>query len=107
VDWLTWWGWSLMFAGGASVLLALFGSPIVAAVLRFVIQTQGVIFIPPALAATIAETAGAVARQILNPLVIAGFILGFVGLGMVILALFLAKRARDEMIRRLNTNITP
>jgi hypothetical protein len=39
--------------------------------------------------------------------VIAGFILGFVGLGMVILALFLAKRARDEMIRRLNTNITP
>jgi hypothetical protein len=56
VDWLTWWGWPLMVAGGASVLLALFGSPIVAAVLRLVIQTQGVIFIPPALAATIAET---------------------------------------------------
>jgi len=97
VDWLTWWGWPLMFAGGISVLVSLFGSPVIGGILQLVIQTQGATFIPPALAATIAETAGAVARQMLGPVVIEGFVLGIIGLGMVILATFLAARARPQV----------
>jgi len=106
VDWLTWWGWSFMIAGGVSVLIALFGSPVVGGILRLLIQNQGVFPVPPVLASSIAETAGAVAGQMLTPIVIEGFILGFAGLGMVIVAVLLTKRERDQIFRGMNTNIT-
>jgi hypothetical protein len=107
VDWLTWWGWPFMFAGGASVVIALFGSPLIAWILRLVIQNQGVFPIPPVLATSIAETSGAVARQMLTPVMIAGFLLGFIGLGMVIVAMILAKRERDRIIASMNINPIP
>jgi hypothetical protein len=91
-DWLTWWGWSFMFAGGISVLIALFGSPLVGGILRLVIQKQGALLIPPILASSIAETTRAVAGQMLISIVVQGIILGVAGLGMVIGAVLLAKR---------------
>jgi hypothetical protein len=96
VDWFTWWGWSLMFAGGSSVLVGLFGSPVVGGILGFVIQNQGALLIPPVLAASIAQTAQAVASQMLSPVVLQGFILGFIGLGMTIIAILLANRNRVQ-----------
>lgn len=92
-DWLTWWGWSFMFAGGGSVLISLFGSPLVGGILRLLILNQDSFPIPAALAASISETASAVAHQILGPIVIQGFIIGFAGLGMVIAAMFVARRS--------------
>lgn len=96
VSWLTWWGWPLMFAGGASALIGLFGSPLIGGILQILIQTQGFFPIPPAFASLIAETAGAVARQMLIPVIVQGLILGVLGLGMVILATLLAARRRLE-----------
>lgn len=93
-DWFTWWGWAFMLAGGSSVLMGLFGAPLVGGIMRFVIQNQGAFPIPPMLASSIAETAGAVAGQMVSPFVIQGFILGFVGLGLVIVAVLLARRER-------------
>jgi hypothetical protein len=98
LDWLTWWGWSFMFAGGISVLIGLFGSPLIGGILQLLIRTQGALFIPAALASSIAETASAVAHQMLMPVVIEGFILGIIGLGMVIVAMFLPKRPFVEPI---------
>lgn len=98
IDWLTWWGWPLMFAGGASALIGLFGSPLIGGILRLLIQTQGAFLIPPALASTIAETASEVARQMLIPVGVQGLILGVVGLGMVILATFLSRRPGEQII---------
>ncbi|HLO18210.1 MAG TPA: hypothetical protein VK206_25485 [Anaerolineales bacterium] len=98
LDWLTWWGWPLMFAGGMSVLIGLFGSPVIGGILQLLIRTQGSFLIPPVLASSIAETASAVARQMLAPVVFEGFVIGFIGLGMVILAMFLPKRAIDQII---------
>ena len=106
VDWLTWWGWSFMFTGGISVLIALFGSPLVGGVLRLVIQNQGAILIPSSLASSLAETASAVAGEMLGPVVLQGFLLGFAGLGMVIVAMLLAKRERDQIIASMNINTT-
>lgn len=105
INWLTWWGWPLMFAGGISVLVALFGSPVVGKILRLVIQKQGARLIPPTLASSIAETTSAVAGQMLTPVVIQGFILGFAGLGMVIVAVLLAKRERDQIIQATNSDL--
>jgi hypothetical protein len=61
-------------------------------ILQLFIQNQGTIPIPPVLASSIAETTSAVARQILAPVMIQGAILGIVGLGMAIVAMFLPKR---------------
>ncbi len=59
------------------------------------ISGLGVIFIPPILASSIAETAQVVANEMLTPMITQGFILGFIGLGMVIVGLFLARGGRS------------
>ena len=97
-DWLTWWGWPLMIAGVSSVLIGLVGSPLVGWILQLLIQGQGTIPIPPVLASSIAETTSAVARQILVPVMIQGALLGFAGLGMAVLGMFLPRRQADPYI---------
>lgn len=97
VDWLTWWGWPLMITGGISTLIGLFGSPMIAGILQFLIRTQGSLLIPSALASPIAETASAVARQMLIPVIVQGILLGIIGLAMVIFATVLSARGRIEV----------
>lgn len=99
VDWLTWWGWPLMAAGGISALIGLFGSPLIGGILQILIRTQGSFLIPPILASTIAETASAVARQMLISVTVQGLILGVVGLAMVIFATVLAHRETETIIQ--------
>ena len=97
VDWLTWWGWPLMFAGGASALIGLLGSPLIGGILQVLIQTQRFFPLPPAFASLIAETASGVARQMLIPVLVQGLILGVVGLAMVVFALLLARRYTEPL----------
>lgn len=85
-DLLIWWGWPLMIAGVMSTFIALIGSPIISWLLQFLIQTQGMVFLPPLLSATIAETAGAVANQILSPVIIQGLVISFLGAMLLVLA---------------------
>ena len=99
VDWLTWWGWSFMTAGVSSVLIGLVGAPLVGWILQFLIRNQGTVLIPTVFVSSIAETTSAVARQMLAPVMIQGGILGFVGLGMVILAMFLPKPRLDSYLQ--------
>ncbi len=96
-SWLNWWGWPLMITGVMSVFIALLGTPLVGWILQLLIQNQGTILIPAILATSIAETASAVAVQMLAPVIIEGIIFMIVGLGMVIVALLLAKR--DQIIK--------
>jgi hypothetical protein len=91
---LTWWGWPFIVIGGISVLIALVGSPLVGWILQLLIQNQGTILIPPILAASIAETTSAVARQMLTPVVIQGFILAILGFGIVLAGLFISRGTR-------------
>jgi len=100
LDWLTWWGWTFAAAGVGSVLTGLIGSPLVGWILQLLIQNQGTIPIPPVLAASIAETTSAVARQMLGPVLIEGAILGFAGLGMIILAFLLPRPQMDLYIQQ-------
>lgn len=91
-DWLTWWGWSFLLVGGISVLIALLGSPVIRGILQFLIQSQVALLLPPVLASSIAETAGAVARQMLTPILVQGLMFAVTGLGMIILVLVLPRR---------------
>lgn len=100
--WLAWWGWSFTIAGLSSLLIGLVGSPLVGWILQLLIQNQGTILIPPVLASSIAETTSAVAREMLAPVMIEGAVLAIVGLIMALIAVFLAKRERDHLIRRMS-----
>jgi hypothetical protein len=97
-DWLLWWGWPFILTGITGALVALIGSPLIGWILQLLIQNQGTILIPPVLAASIGETTSAVARQMLVPVAIEGFMLGLVGLGMVVMAMFLPKRPDIQII---------
>jgi len=97
-DWLTWWGWPFMIAGVSSVLIGLVGSPLVGWILQLFVTNQGTIPIPPVLVSSLAETTSAVAGQILAPVMIQGAILGIVGLGMAILAMFLPRPQIDPFL---------
>jgi hypothetical protein len=88
--WLIWWGWPLLLAGAASVLIGLVGSPLVGWILQLFIQNQGTILIPPVLASSLGETTSAVARQMLAPVVAEGFILTLLGLALIIASLFIS-----------------
>ncbi len=97
-DWLLWWGWPFILTGISGALVALIGSPLIGWILRQLIQKQGTIFIPPVLAASIGETTSAVARQMLAPAAIEGFMLGIIGLGMVVMAMFLPKSQTIQIV---------
>jgi hypothetical protein len=91
-DLLVWWGWPFLIIGVTTTLVGLIGSPIVGWFLRFLIQTQGIAFLPPIFASSIAETASAVAHQMLIPVTVQGFVIALLGLGMVLLSIFLPRR---------------
>jgi len=93
-EWLIWWGWPFMITGVISAFIALVGSPLIGGILQLLIQKQGTIFIPPILAASIGETTSAVARQMLAPVVLEGFILALVGIAMIFLSMFFSRHIR-------------
>ena len=101
-DWLMWWGLPFMFTGGISLLIALLGSPIIGLVIRTAMQEQGSGFVPPILLPTLQETIGEVARQILMPVAVEGLTLAILGMGMIMIAWYLAKREKDQITKRLN-----
>jgi hypothetical protein len=92
MDWLQWWGYPFLITGALSSLFALLGAPILGLIVQRVLQNQGAGLIPPIFLATMRETASVVTSQILKPVAIEGLILAALGLGMVIVALYLAKR---------------
>ncbi len=103
---LTWWGWPLLVAGMASLLTALFGSPALAWIIQKLIQRQGTGFLQPILSKAIAETAGEITRQMLRPVVIEGAVLAGLGLGMILITVFMKKKGNDEIIQRMeNPNV--
>ncbi len=87
-DWLKWWGYPLLAIGTVGAVTALIGSPLLGLVIRAVIQSQAG-FLPESLISALEETVGAISKQILNPVVIQGGILGCAGFGMGITAVFL------------------
>jgi hypothetical protein len=93
-DLLVWWGWPLLITGGLAAMIALVGSPLIGTVLQLIIQLYGAAFLPPLLASAIAETASAVAGQMLIPVILQGFVLAMIGLMMVILGMLLGRRQR-------------
>jgi hypothetical protein len=97
-DLMLWWGWPLLITGGLAAMIALVGSPLIGAVLQLVIQIYGAAFLPPLLASAIAETASAVAGQMLLPVIVQGFVLAVIGLMMVIVGMLMRKRERIVVI---------
>jgi len=96
-DFLLWWGVPFLIVGVTTTLISLIGSPLVGSILRFFILRQAGAFLPPILASSISETAGAVARQILIPVTIQGLIIAVVGFFMVVVGMFLTRRETNRL----------
>lgn len=92
MDWLKWWGYPFLVTGAISALTALVGSPVFGLIVQRILQSQGAGFLPPILFSTLRETVSVVTAQILKPVMIEGLILGILGLGMVIVAMYLWRR---------------
>jgi hypothetical protein len=97
-DLFMWWGGPLVTAGIISVLVALLGAPLIGGILQVLIQNQGSFFIPPVLAAALGETATAVVRQMLSPVVIEGLIIAAIGVGMLIIAIIVPRRQEEPIL---------
>jgi hypothetical protein len=96
-DFFVWWGWPVLMVGAVTSLIGLMGAPLIGWLLQFLIQTHGMIFLPPLLATSIADTASAVAHLILVPVMLQGILLAAIGFGMVILSLFLKRRMPEAI----------
>ena len=91
---MVWWGWPLLITGMAGAVIAMIGSPIVGWFLQILILNQGAVLLPPVLAASIGETASAVASQMLVPAILQGFIIAVFGLIMITLGVILGRSQR-------------
>lgn len=100
IDWLKWWGWPFLFTGVISLLIAVLGSSLVGYIIQWVLESQVGSFTPPILLLTIRETVSAIAREILGPVAIVGFVLAGLALMMILVGAFLAIREKDRTIPR-------
>ena len=91
---LNWWGYPLLAAGAIGFFLAIAGAPLIGWIIQFLIETQAEQFSSPILLSTLRETTSAVAREILNPILVQGILLAGLGFGMVLAAFLLRNRTQ-------------
>jgi hypothetical protein len=92
VGWLKWWGYPFLITGAISSVTALLGAPIFGLIVQSILQNQGAGYISPVLLPTVQEMVSALTTQILKPVAIEGAILGILGLGMAVVAVYLTKK---------------
>ncbi len=90
-DFLVWWGWPLATTGFFSFVIALVGAPAMGLFLQFIVQTQGLIPLPPLLAPTITETISGVAGELIAPVIWQGLTLTVIGGIMFVLGFLLPR----------------
>lgn len=103
IDWLNWWGWPFLFTGVLSLLVALPGAFLVGLIIQWILERQVGRFLPPGLLTTLRETISAIASEILEPVIIIGFVLAGMGLLMILVGAILAYGQRDRTIPRYRT----
>jgi hypothetical protein len=92
MDWLKWWGYPFLIAGAISALIAFLGAPAFGLIVQNLLEKQGSGSIPPILFSSMRETASVVTSEILKPVALEGLILAILGLGMIIVALYLTEK---------------
>lgn len=97
-DLLVWWGWPLATTGFFSFVIALVGGPAMGLFLQFVIQTQGLIPLPPLLAPTITETLTGVAGELVRPVIWQGLALTVIGGIMFVVGFLLPRSVVTEVV---------
>lgn len=96
-DLLVWWGWPLATTGFFGFVIALVGGPAMGLFLQFIIQTQGLIPLPPLLAPTITETLSGVAGELVKPVIWQGLTLTIIGGIMFVVGYFLPRSVVTEI----------
>lgn len=93
---LEWWGYPLLIAGGITFILALAGSSLVGVIIQVLIETQFEQIVSVVLLETLRDTTNAVAREILNPILVQGIALAMPGFAMALAGYLLRRRAQPS-----------
>ena len=104
IDWFKWWGYPFLITGGVTSLTALLGAPMLGLIIQVLLQTQAAGFLPPIFFSAMKETISAVTSQILKPVLIEGFVLAVLGLGMVIVATYLVRKDSTSRFKGEKSN---
>jgi hypothetical protein len=92
VGWFKWWGYPFLITGAVSALIAFLGAPAFGLMVQNLLEKQGSGSIPPILFSSMRETVSVVTSEILKPVALEGLVLAILGLGMVIVALYLTEK---------------
>jgi hypothetical protein len=88
-NWLTWWGIPFFATGVIAMLMSIIGGPILGVILRQIIQWQTRITLPISLSNYAGEISSAILGAIMRPIFWEGLFLFFIGMGMVVISMFL------------------
>ena len=97
MDWLQWWGYPFLITGGASVLIAVIGAPVVGILVQGILEFYSAGLIPPILFSAMREAIRAVTGEILRPVFYEGMILAVIGFGMVLTSLLITYRRNPRV----------
>lgn len=97
-DWLKWWGFPLLLAGLASMLLGALSAPLSSLTFQFLFVPALPVAFPADLVAMFRDLTAAIVRNALQPVLFVAGILMLVGFAMVVLGFFLRRRVRKTPI---------
>jgi len=99
-DWMTWWGWPLLWSGIMGALAGFSGAPVFRMALENYISTRTQLSIPAEFTPAIRTVADEVLRQILQPAGWQGLILAGTGLSMLLISLIISNVERNRRHQR-------
>jgi hypothetical protein len=96
-SWLSWWGVPLLSTGAIAMLVSLTGAPIIGVILKKIVTQRISVTLPAALSNYASELASAMVSTILRPIFWEGLILFFIGLGMILTAIYTKRRTNSKI----------
>jgi hypothetical protein len=93
-NWLDWWGIPFAITGFSAVVLASLGGPVVRLALQQVLVRSMPTYMPVVLLDYASDMAATMAREFTKPVIWQGLALGILGLAMILVSFFQARRNR-------------
>jgi hypothetical protein len=96
-DWLSWWGWPLSVTGLLGMLVGFSGAPLFRSLIERSISRRAAIEMPPEVANSVRGILDAALREMLKPAGWEALILFLLGLGMILGAVYLTHRKKEQL----------
>ncbi len=95
-SWLLWWGAPFASTGIIASLVAVTGAPVIGVILKRVIIQRASSILPSSFSEYASDLASAMIGAIMRPIFWEGLLLFFMGSGMVLISIYLGRRAQNK-----------